>query len=141
MKIIIRLVLGLLLVTVGLAIGLWYRVTIIPLDRPFFLSDNQVTIVATHVDWMCNCANFVETSSYMTNPITEPDDHDYFFIEAANSDRVVDRDYFIKNKHVRLTGQFYLDKGIPREYKLGHLEDKPEHARVFRVEKIEYLTD
>jgi hypothetical protein len=41
---------------------------------------------------------------------------------------------------VRLTGQFYLDKGISDEYELGQIEDKPDHARVFKLDKIEYLT-
>ena len=126
--------------TVGLLFGiLFYNSTITPFDRPFFLSSTKMTIIATRVDWMCNCANFVDTSKYKTNSVTEPKDNDYFFIEPSHTDQL-DRDYFIKNKYVKLTGQFYIDKGIPEEFKLGHIEDKPDHARIFKVDKIEYLT-
>jgi hypothetical protein len=140
MKIKRRLTLILFFGTVGLVFGiLFYNSTITPFDRPFFLSSTKETIIATRVDWMCNCANFVDTTKYKTNSVTEPKDNDYFFIESSYADQL-DRDYFIKNKYVKLTGQFYIDKGIPKEFKLGHIEDKPDHARIFKVEKIEYLT-
>jgi len=137
----IRLVLSLFLGTIGLLIGgLYYNSTVTPLDRPLFLSGNKQTIIATRVDWMCNCAGFVDTTKYQTDPVTEPNDNDYFFIEAAQPDEQWDRDHFIKNRYVRLTGQFYIDKGIPEEFNLGQMEDKPDHARVFKFDKIEYLT-
>jgi hypothetical protein len=142
MKYRISLVLSLFFGTTGLFIGiLYYNSTVTPLDRPFFLSDNKETIIATHVDWMCNCASFVDTTNYKTNPITEPGDNDYFFIESAQAgEEDWNRDHFTKNRYVRLTGRFYIDKGLPREYKLGQMEDKPDHAKVFKFDKIEYLT-
>lgn len=138
----IRLVLTVLLATIGLLIGLfYYNGTVTPLDRPFFLSDKKETIVATYVEWMCNCANFVDTTNYKSNPVTEPNDNDYFFIELAQPGQGWDTDHFIRNRYVRLTGSFYLDKGIPpQEFELGHMEDKPSRARVFKAEQIEYLT-
>jgi hypothetical protein len=137
----IRLVVSLFLGAIGLLIGVfYYSGTVTPLDRPFFPSDKKQTIVATRVDWMCNCAGFVDTTKYKTDPITEPGDNDYFFIEAAQPGKDWDRDHFIKHRYVRLTGRFYIDEGLPREYKLGHMEDKPSHARVFRFDEIEYLT-
>jgi hypothetical protein len=127
--------------TFGLLVGVWlYNSIVTPLDRPLFLSNDKEIIVATYVDWMCNCANFVDTTKYKSNPVSEPRGDDYFFIEPANPDMAWDRDYFIKNMYVRLTGQFYVDRGIPREYGLGPMEDKPDHARVFRFDKIEYIT-
>jgi hypothetical protein len=142
MKSKIRLLLILFFGTIGLFVGvLYYKSTVTPFDRPFLLSDNKVTIVATHIDWMCNCANFVDTTNYKTNPVTEPVDNDYFFIEAAQPGQDWDREHFTKNRYVRLTGRFYIDKGLPREYELGQMEDKPDHARVFVFDKIEYLSD
>ena len=130
------------LLTMGLVIGFWfYNSTITPLDRPFILSSIKETVVATRVDWMCNCANFVDTMKYNINPTTEPDDNDYFFVEPSRPDLILDREHFINYRYVRLTGQFYLDKGIPAEFEYGHIEDKPKHAKVFKVEKIEYLTN
>ncbi|MBS1508938.1 MAG: hypothetical protein JSS79_20035 [Bacteroidetes bacterium] len=127
----------LLLSTTGLALSiLFYNSTVTPFDRPFILSHTTETIIATRVDWMCHCANFVDTTMYKTNPATEPSDDDYFFIESDSASQL-DRDYFSKNEYIKLTGQFYIDKGIPEEYKLGHIEDKPDHARVFKVDKIE----
>ncbi len=141
MKRIIRLVLSLFVGTIGLLIGvLYYNSTVTPIDRPFFLSGNKETIIATRVDWMCNCADFIDTTNYKTSPVTDHGDKDFFFIEAAQPGQDWDRDHFIKNKYVRLTGQFYIDKGIPQEYELGQMEDKPNHARVFKFDKIEYLT-
>ncbi len=62
-----RLILLLFLATLGLLFGVWYyNFTITPLDRPFFLSGKKETIVATRVDWMCNCANYVDTTKYST---------------------------------------------------------------------------
>ena len=137
----IRLVVSLFLGTIGLLIGvLYYNSTVTPLDRPFFLSDTKEIIIATHVDWMCNCADFIDTTHYKTNPVTEHGDNEFFFIEAAQPGQDWNRDHFMKNTYVRLTGRFYIDKGIPREYELGHMEDKPDHARVFKFDKIEYLT-
>jgi hypothetical protein len=141
MRVKIGMVFNFSLGLIGLSIGFWfYNSTVTPLDRPFFLSGNKETIIATRVDWMCNCANFVDTTKYKTNPVTEPGDNDYFFIQSAQPDQQWDRDHFIKNGYVRLTGQFYIDKGIPMEFELGQMEDKPDHARVFKFDKIEYLT-
>src|SRR5688500_2606323 len=109
MKIKGRLTLILFLSTIGLVFGiLFYNSTVTPFDRPFCLSSTKETIIATRVDWMCNCANFVDTTKYKTNSVTEPKDNDYFFIESSQSDQL-DRDYFIKNKYVKITGQFYID--------------------------------
>jgi hypothetical protein len=113
--------------------------TITPLDRPFFLSGNKQTITVTYVDWMCNCPDFVEITKFNRDPIVEAKPTDYFFLEPASRELKLDRNHFINHKFVRLTGQFYLDKGIPTEFELGATEDKPDHARIFRYERIEYI--
>ena len=136
-----RLIIGLSFLAIVLLAGiLFYNSTITFVDRPFFLSDNTESIVVTRVDWMCNCADFIDTATYKTNPVTEPDDDDYFFIEPAKQGQDWNRDHFINNKFVRLTGKFYVDEGISQEYKSEHIEDKPNHASVFKFDKIEYLT-
>jgi hypothetical protein len=114
-----------------------HRVT--KFDRPLFLSDKKETILATYVYWMCNCANFVDTLKYETDPVTEPKENDYFFIEPDRPELKLNRDHFMENSFVKLTGHFYIDKGIPTDFKIGWIEDKPDHARVFKFEKIEYL--
>ncbi|NOS93202.1 MAG: hypothetical protein HOP30_14880 [Cyclobacteriaceae bacterium] len=140
MKINWRLLIALVLSSGVLAFGaLFYNSTITPFDRPFFLSSVRETIIATKVNWMCHCANFVDTTNYKIDPIAEPKENDYFFIEMSDGDHLGE-DFFVENKYVKLTGKFYIDRGIPEEFKLGHIEDKPDHARVFKVEKMEVVT-
>ena len=130
------------IIGVAILVVAWgFNSFVTPFDRPFFLSDKKETIIVTRVAWMCNCADFIDTTKYNGDPVTEPANNDYFFIEAANPEQNWDRDHFIINKYARLTGRFYIDKGIPREYEYGHMEDKPEHARIFKFDKIEYITD
>jgi hypothetical protein len=110
MKIKGRLTLILFLSTIGLVFGiLFYNSTVTLFDRPFFLSSTKETIIATRVDWMCNCANFVDTTKYERNSVTEPKDDDFFFIESSHPDKL-DRDYFIKNKYVKLTTILYRQR-------------------------------
>ena len=128
----------------GIAIllgGLFYfDHTVTIFDRPFFLSGEEQTIEAAYVSWGCNCANFIETKNFKHNPISEPQTNDYFFVEAAAVDLQLDSNFYLNRfKKIILTGQFYKDKGIPSEYELGHIEDKPQHARVFLYDKIEFL--
>lgn len=118
----------------------FYSSTITPFDRPFFLSSTKETVIATKVNWMCNCANFIQKTSFEIDPVTESKDEDYFFIESPASEHLKG-DFFTKNKFVKLTGHFYIDKGISEEFKLGYIEDKPDHARVFKVEKLEAVTN
>ncbi len=118
-----------------------YSSSVTPLDRSFFLSDKKDTLVVTYVDWMCNCANFVDITKYKINPVIELGKDDYFFIEPSKKELEFDRNYFINNKYIRLVGKFYLDRGIPKEYPLGQIEDKPDHAKIFKYSSIEYLTD
>jgi len=56
----------------GRLIGMMYcNLTVTFIDRPFFLSNSKEIIIATHVDWMCNCASFIDTTNYKTNLVTE----------------------------------------------------------------------
>ncbi len=142
MKVFLKITIG-LFITLGLTLSwLFYDHTITNFDRPWFLSDKEETIVVAYVNFGCNTAKFVEINSFKTNPITEPNDDDYFFIEPSRTDIDWDRNYFNKNAsaRIRLTGQFYLDKGISTEFKLGSIEDKPSHAKVFLYDKLEYLS-
>ena len=141
MKIERRLMVSIPLGIAALLVGVWFcNFTVTPLDRPFVLSSKKETIVASRINWMCNCANFVDTTEYDANPVTELGSEEFFFIEATQQDRQLIRDHYTRNMYARLTGQFYIDKGIPEDFALGHIEDKPAHARVFKIDKIEYLT-
>ena len=133
---------GFSLTAIVLLCALWFcKVFIIsPLDRPWLLSDNEETIEVTYVHWACDCADFVETKKFAHNAVTEPDDDDYIFIEPARAEIKLGDDFYSDKRFykLRLTGRFYLDKGIPGSYELK-TPMKPDHAKVFRYDKIEYV--
>ncbi len=112
-----------------------------PLDRPHFLSSKKESIDVTYVSFLCDCANFVEIKNYKTNPISEPDENDYIYIEPATADLAVNTFFYDTGRHyynLRLTGSYYIDKGIPATYTYTD-PFKPALARVFRYERIEFI--
>jgi hypothetical protein len=134
---------GIVIVTIATLFGIWYYHTFIisPLDRPWILSTDEKTIEVTYVNWACDCADFIETKNYADSPTSEPASEDYLFIEPANPQLALKNNFYEKDhfeKNLRLTGHFYIDKGVPASYEMKTPE-KPEHARVFRYDKIEYI--
>jgi hypothetical protein len=98
------------------------------------------TVDLFYVNWACDCANFVDMRNYENNPNYEPREEDGIFVEPLADDVKIPESFYKYSfgKILRLTGQFYLDKGIPRGY--GQKTNiKPEHARVFRYHKLEIL--
>ena len=135
-----RLTLGFATGLAGLLICSYeFSHTVTFLDRPSVLSNRQETVSAIYVDWMCNCPKFVEKNKYKTDPTTEPADEDYFYIEPANTRLSVNYDSLFRKPLVLMTGRFYTNRGVPSEFKLGHIEDKPARAKVFRFDSIRYL--
>lgn len=68
-------------------------------------------------------------------------EQDFIFIEPSSPDIRPDSAFYNQGhfyKHLRLTGRFYLDKGIPGTYEMK-TPIKPDHARVFRYHKVEYV--
>lgn len=119
---------------------LYSKFHIMPYDRAWFLSDKIETIDVHHTNWACDCADFTfhRTPPANTDAIPEAD---FFFIEPSDPaigvrEAFYDSGYF--NQYIRLTGRFYTDQGISRSYELKTPE-KPEHARVFRYDQIEYI--
>jgi hypothetical protein len=109
-------------------------------DQAWFLSDKVETIDVIRVNWACDCSDFTYRRTLPVD-IGEIPDADFFFIEASDPSLKVheafyDSGYF--RQYLRLTGRFYTDRGISRTYELKTPE-KPEHAKVFRYDKIEYI--
>jgi hypothetical protein len=134
---------GLAVGILTLIFGIWFydRFILSPLDRPWILSDHEETITLTYVNWACDCADFVETKHFKENPISEPKSDAYIFIEPSRPELKLDTGFYSEQhfyKYIRLTGRFYLDKGIPESYEMKTPE-KPDHAKVFRYDKIEYI--
>ena len=110
-------------------------------DPPQHLSGKQETLEVTYIHWACACANYLDVRHFQDHPNEEVKDTDCFFIEPANANIVVpesfeNEDYWDCN--LRLTGQFYLDHGIPDSY-VSPTPETPERARVFRYEAFELV--
>jgi hypothetical protein len=126
-----------------LLFGVWfYNMFIVsPLDRPWIESGYEETITVDYVNWACDCAEFVETKNVKQNRIADPKPEHWIFIEPSRPELKLTEE-FRSEKHyynyLRLTGHFYLDKGIPKSYAMKTPE-KPEHAKVFRYTKMEFI--
>lgn len=113
-------------------------------DQPTKLTEKTVTIEVTYINWACDCADFIEVKYYNDNPDYVAKEEDCIFIEPANNDKKIPEEYY-ENGHfeyyLRLTGQFYKDKGIPNSYDrktVGNL-GKPKKSRVFRYYNFELV--
>jgi hypothetical protein len=133
------------LIVIGFVVigSIWYYHMFItsPLDRPWIPSTERQTIEVTYVNWACDCADFVETKNFKTSPISEPEEDDYLFVEPAREEVNLDSTYYSRlhfSKNLKLTGRFYIDKGIPTSYEMK-TPLKPEHAKVFLYDKVEFV--
>jgi len=146
MKVIKRVLLGGLF-TVFLLFGLafafrYFLSTPTIFDRPLFLTGHVETIEVFYTNPACDCANFIESKHFKDNPNYETKEDDYIFIEPSRPDLKVPDSYYNKGhftKRLRLTGQFYADKGIPTSYE-QKTPMKSDHAKVFRYDKIEIVS-
>jgi hypothetical protein len=133
------LTIGLILV-VAFTVGYFHSTTTI-LDRPSNLTGKTETIVVYYINWACDCPDFIESGYYDCQPHYEPKEEDCIFIEPSNSDLKVPMSFYEKEyftKKLRLTGQFYQDKGIPKTYE-QKTPEKPNKAKVFRYDEIEII--
>ena len=130
-----------LLFIIALVINFYLQSTPTFLDRPTKLSSITETIEVNYINWACDCANFIETKYARKDPSDEILEQDCIFIEPATPKLKLPERYFQKDhfeKRLRLTGQFYLKKGIPRFYE-QKTPEKPAPARVFRYTKFEMV--
>ncbi len=68
-------------------------------------------------------------------------EEDCIFIEPSNLKMKIPNDFFRENHFsygLRLTGQFYLDLGVPKHYD-RKTPEKLEKAKVFRYDKFEFV--
>ena len=146
MKVIRRIVfLGLLIV--GALFGLGYtifhfRFTPTLFDRPSNLNGKTEIIEVIYVNWACDCPDFIETKYFKNHPEYETKDDDCIFIEPSKSELTIPDIYYSKShfeKKLRLEGQFYQNKGIPKSYEMKTVGEKPMKAKVFRYDKMEII--
>lgn len=110
------------------------------LDYPNKLSTKVEIIEVIYIDWACACANWLPTN-YTENPNYEITENasDCIFLEADN-DTIKITEIYKKGKQnlFRLSGKYYQDRGISRDYKKTTSE-KPKRAKVFRYTKAELI--
>lgn len=110
-------------------------------DRPFILDDETQTIEAVYVAWACDCPHWLSTHHYTASPDYEAREEDCFFIEPADTfDALPPSMVFSVRTKIKFTGRFYVDKGIPESY-VSVGDFKPAHARVFRYEGYELISN
>lgn len=110
-------------------------------NQPTKLSGKTETIQVSYVNWACDCADYIETKFYQDNSDYEAKEEDCIYIEPANPSLKIPDNYFDNGhfeNHLRLTGQFYIDKGVPNTYG-RKTPEKPEKAKVFRYDKFEIV--
>jgi hypothetical protein len=91
--------------------------------------------------WACDCADFIDIKYYNDNPGYEAKGEDCIFIEPSNHDNRIPQDFYDKGHfeyYLKLTGQFYEDKGVPDSYE-SKTPEKPEKAKVFRYDNFELV--
>jgi len=140
-KLLIRIFTLLTFLVLWMVLKFYFESTPTFLDRPFKLSATTETIELNYVNWACDCANFIETKHAQNDPNYETREEDCIFIEPANAKLKLPERYFEKGhfeRKLRLTGQFYLKKGIPRFYE-QKTPEKPVPARVFRYTEFEMV--
>ena len=106
------------------------------LDHPKNLSNNTETIELKYIDWGCACANWLPTAT--ANALDNAQmANNCIFIEAQNQNvKILEKDK--KNSTVKLTGRFYKDKGISRDY-IKQTSEKPKPAKVFKYTAVQVL--
>jgi hypothetical protein len=110
-------------------------------QQPQKLSDKIETIEVGYVNWACDCANFIETRYYKASNNYEVKEEDCIYIEPSDTSIKIPDSYFDKGhfeKHLILTGRFYIDKGVPSTYD-NKTPETPETAKVFRYTKFEFV--
>ncbi|NII28751.1 lipoprotein [Pseudoflavitalea sp. X16] len=111
-------------------------------DQPTKLSGKIETIEVAHINWACDCADFIETKYFRNNPDYETKEEDCIFIEPANPKLKIPEDYYTKgyfDNNLKLTGQFYTDKGISDSYESKVSKSSAKKAKVFRYDSYKLI--
>ncbi len=111
-------------------------------QQPKQLSHKTEVIHVYPVRWACDCANF----KVINGAAISADDNqgEYIFIEPATDALKIDEDMLYQKRYgdqLQLTGQYYLDKGVPDSYerKIPEPIPKVDNARVFRYQQYKFI--
>jgi hypothetical protein len=102
------------------------------------LEDTLRTLELTNTAWACQCANWgtaADIKRFEENKVKLADT--YIFIEPADISLELPDTLGYQSDLIRFTGQFYKEKGYPKNYPKTEME--VDTARVFRYTKFEVL--
>lgn len=107
-------------------------------DNKGGLKDKTQTLELNYIAWACDCANWVtneDLEKYSEN-IGDTLAKQSIFIEPANKALALPDTLGYSNDIIKFTGQFYNEKGFPKDY---HSYQEPEESRVFRYTDYEVV--
>ncbi|WP_114237548.1 hypothetical protein [Paracnuella aquatica] len=114
-------------------------------ERPKFhptytdeLEDTVRTIDLSYVAWACQCANWVKASEHEQYQESGGLAERSMFVEPADSTLTLADTIGYTGDVIRFTGQFYKDKGYPKNYPITEMD--PDKAKVFRYTKYKILS-
>jgi len=102
------------------------------------LEEKEQTIELSYIAWACNCANWAtieHIKKYHDNPGDTLADLS-IFIEPADKLLTLPDTLGYNGDIIKFTGQFYKNKGFPKDYKPFEKSNK---ASVFRYTKYEVV--
>jgi hypothetical protein len=100
------------------------------------LEGKEQTLELEYIAWACDCANWAKPED-----IDKYSDEDTLvvlsvFIEPAQKSLTLPDTLGYNGDIIKFTGQFYKDKGFPKDYESY---EEPEEAKVFRYAKYEVV--
>lgn len=99
------------------------------------LAGKAVSQKLSYAGISCPCADWYETKY-----ADKESDLEYFYLEPRDTS-LIQADTLFNGKyfpvHISVTGQFYTNKGYPKNY--FRAKGNPKPARVFRYDKIEII--
>ncbi len=108
-------------------------------QQPTHLSNTRETIIVAYINWACDCPDWIETK-YRRDSI-EIDEDLCIYIEPAEPALAVPDSFYTNGQFfqtLRLSGRFYLDKGIPVCYQ-AKSTGKTAPGKVFYYDRIELI--
>jgi hypothetical protein len=101
------------------------------------LKDTTITIELQYVGFFCQCAQWITADDYVRFKDSGNIQKRTIFIEPINEDFRLPDTIGYPGDMIRITGQFYENKGYPKYYPITEM--KVDSARVFRYEKYQIL--
>lgn len=103
----------------------------------FTLEDSVQTLNLTYLVWGCECPNWAITENLYRDQEDGTLAMKSIYIEPASDDLILPDTIGYNGDEVLFTGQFYIEKGYPKNYR--KTEQDPGKSRVFRYTKYKIV--